>query len=164
MKGGENVPDFERIYIENRDFIYKYLRKLTHNDSLSEELTQETFYRAYMNISSLREPEKAPSWLCTIARNTCYSYYSREKRSVPIDEEESITASDNTEDTVITGILSKKALVHLHELEEPYKEVFMLAVFAGLSLSDISKMFGKSESWARVTFYRAKQKLSERMR
>lgn len=81
-----------------------------------------------------------------------------------IDEDESLTAPDNTEDTAIAGILSKTVLTHLHELDEPYKEVFMLAVFAGLSLTDISKLFGKSESWARVTFYRAKQKISERMR
>ncbi|MEE0967820.1 MAG: sigma factor-like helix-turn-helix DNA-binding protein, partial [Clostridia bacterium] len=56
------------------------------------------------------------------------------------------------------------ALFCLHELEEPYKEVFMLSVLGGFSLKDISLVFGKSESWARVTFYRAKQKLLERMR
>ncbi|MGN1095608.1 MAG: RNA polymerase sigma factor, partial [Eubacteriales bacterium] len=57
-----------------------------------------------------------------------------------------------------------KALACLHELEEPYKEVFMLSVFGDISMKDISKLFGKSESWARVTFYRAKQKILERMR
>ena len=68
------------------------------------------------------------------------------------------------EDAFAQKELSQKALHCLHELEEPYKEVFTLSVFGGFSLKDISSLFGKSESWARVTFYRAKQKLLEKMR
>ena len=70
----------------------------------------------------------------------------------------------NIEDVFVQKELSQNTLICLHELEEPYTEVFMLSVFGGFSLKDISLVFGKSESWARVTFYRAKQKLSERMR
>jgi len=73
------------------------------------------------------------------------------------------SGSESVEDRVLRKELSDKALVQLHNLGEPYKEVFMLSVFGGFSLRDISKVFGKSESWARVTFYRAKQQLSERM-
>ena len=60
--------------------------------------------------------------------------------------------------------LSREVLGRLHELEEPYKEVFMLSALGGVPLKEISAIFGKSESWARVTCYRAKQKLLERMR
>ena len=77
---------------------------------------------------------------------------------------EAVIDETDTEDTVIQNELSQKTLLCLHELEEPYKEVFMLSVLGGFSLKEISSTFGKSESWARVTFYRAKQKLSERMR
>ena len=72
--------------------------------------------------------------------------------------------SDAEEEAFVAKELSRKALICLHELEEPYKEVFMLSVLGGFSLKDISAIFGRSESWARVTFYRAKQKLLERMR
>ena len=47
----------------------------------------------------------------------------------------------------------------LHGLEEPYKEVFHLRVFGELPFGDIARVFGRTESWARVTFYRAKQKI-----
>ena len=75
-----------------------------------------------------------------------------------------ILAEENIEDALVQKELSEKALRYLHELDEPYKEGFMLSVFGGFSLKDISSIFGKSESWARVTFYRAKQKLLEKMR
>lgn len=162
MKGGENVADFEKIYGENSDFIFKYLMKLCGNASLAEELTQETFFRAYMNFSGLRDENKASSWLCQIARNTYFAWYNEHKKLSDIDEE-SADESD-IESLFERKELTEKAFACLHELEEPYKEVFMLSVFGQLSLTDISRLFGKSESWARVTFYRAKQKLNEKMR
>ncbi len=116
-----------------------------------------------MNYSSLRSKDKASVWLCQIAKNTYFAWYNEQKKTVPLDEYES-ASGENPEDSFIKKELSRKALMYLHELEEPYKEVFMLSVFGGFSLKEISLMFGKSESWARVTFYRAKQKLSERMR
>lgn len=88
---------------------------------------------------------------------------SRRKKE-SIDTLEAVSDSEDIEDSFVQKELSQKALLCLHELEEPYKEVFMLSVFGGFSLKDMSSVFGKSESWARVTFYRAKQKLLERMR
>ncbi|MBR5134052.1 MAG: sigma-70 family RNA polymerase sigma factor [Clostridia bacterium] len=158
------MTDFEKMFEDNRDFIFKYLMKLTRDYSLAEELTGETFFRAYMNASSLRQKEKASAWLCQIAKNTYYAWYNEQKKLRPLDDAEAIVDPSPLEDQVSQKELAQTALVHLHELEEPYKEVFMLSVFGGFSLKDISAVFGKSESWARVTFYRAKQKLSERMR
>ena len=158
------MTEFEKVFDENRDLIFKYLMKLTRNVSLAEELTQETFFRAYMNFSSLRNKEKAPAWLCQIAKNTYFAWYNEQKKTDEFNTSEMVSDSKNIEDDFIKKELSQKALLCLHELDEPYKEVFMLSVFGGFSLKDISLTFGKSESWARVTFYRAKQKLSERMR
>ena len=157
------MTDFETLFSENRTFIFKYLLKMTRDTSLAEELTQETFFRAYMNYASLRNKEKASVWLCQIAKNTYFAWYNGQKRTCPL-EDEAATSGANLEDAFIRKELSQQALNCLHELEEPYKEVFMLSAFGGFSLKDISAIFGKSESWARVTFYRAKQKLSERMR
>lgn len=158
------MTDFEKLFRDNRDFIFKYLVKLSRNVSLAEELTQETFFRAYMNYASLRNKEKASVWLCQIAKNTYYAWYNEHKKIEMLETVENQDDSESIEDVFVQRELSKEALACLHELEEPYKEVFMLAVFGGFSLKDISAAFGKSESWARVTFYRAKQKLSERMR
>ena len=68
------MTDFEKLFIDNRDFIFKYLMKLTRDSSLAEELTQETFFRAYMNYSSLRDKEKVSVWLCQIAKNTYFAH------------------------------------------------------------------------------------------
>ena len=158
------MTEFEKLFDDNRDFIFKYLIKMTRDASLAEELAQETFFRAYMNYASLRNKEKASSWLCKIAQNTYYAWYNEQKKYNSIDNIEIISDENDPEEAFIQKELFQKALLCLHELEEPYKEVFMLSVFGGFSLKDISLTFGKSESWARVTFYRAKQKLSESMR
>lgn len=158
------MTEFEKLFNDNREFIFRYLMKMTRDFSLSEELTQETFFRAYMNYSSLRDKEKASVWLCQIAKNTYFTWYNEQKKKVSAESLEDVSDGKDTEDEFIQKELSQEALKCLHELEEPYKEVFMLSVFGGFSLKDISLTFGKSESWARVTFYRAKQKLSERMR
>lgn len=158
------MTDFEKLFNENREFIFKYLMKMTQNPLLSEELTQETFFRAYMNYTSLRNKEKASVWLCQIAKNTYFAWFNEQKKTGSLDNLEDISDCESTEEIFAQKELSQKALICLHELEEPYKEVFMLSVFGDFSLKDISSLFGKSESWARVTFYRAKQKLLAKMR
>lgn len=153
------MTNFEKLFNEKREFIFKYLMKMTRDITLSEELTQETFFRAYMNYASLKNKEKASVWLCQIAKNTYFAWYNEQKKKDSLDDLEVASCDVSIEDAFV-----QKELICLHELEDPYKEVFMLSVFGGFSLKDISSIFGKSESWARVTFYRAKQKLSERMR
>jgi len=158
------VTEFEKLFADNRDFVFKYLMKLTRDNCLADDLTQETFFRAYMNYASLRNKEKVSVWLCQIAKNTYYAWYNEHKKIDSLENTEIESDSKSIEDAFVQKELSQKALICLHELEEPYKEVFMLSVFGGFSLKDISSIFGKSESWARVTFYRAKQKLLEKMR
>lgn len=158
------MTDFEKIYTENTDFIYKYLLKLCGNSSVAEELTQETFFRAYMNFKNLRNKAKAPVWLCQIAKNTYFAWYNEQKKQNSFEESDDVKDDFSIESFFEKKELTEKAFECLHSLEEPYKEVFMLSVFGQLSLKEISRLFGKSESWARVTFYRAKQKLAERMR
>lgn len=158
------MADFEKIFEENCGFVFKFLLKICKNPSLAEELTQETFYRAYINISSLREVEKVASWLCSIAKNTYFAWAKENKHFASLENTDEPDCGINTEEIFEEKELAKEAFAVLHALEEPYKEVFMLSVFAGLSLKEISSLFGKSESWARVTFYRAKMKLMERMR
>ncbi len=157
------MTDFERLFNENRELVYRYLIKLTRDHSLAEELTQETFYRAYMNYAGLRNKEKARTWLCQIAKNAYFAWYNDEKKRQAFSNE-TPQETMSLEDDFIQKDVSRKALQHLHDLDEPYKEVFMLSVFGGVSFKTISELYGKSESWARVTFYRARQKLCEKLR
>ena len=157
------MADFEQIFSENYDFIYKYMTKLSTDPVLAEELTQETFFRAYMNLSRLRDMSKVSVWLCQIAKNSFYTWYNSKRKTIALDEDLESDLPDLAE-ALIQKDLSREAFARLHELEEPYKEVFLLSVFANLSLKEISALFGKSESWARVTFYRAKKKLLGKLR
>lgn len=156
--------DFEKVFRDNQGFIYRYLIKLCGNESLAEELTQETFFRAYMNLTGLRKEEKVSVWLCQIARNTYFAWYNEQKKLQPMDDLEIGDSNPDMADIFAEQELSQRAYTCLHQMEEPYKEVFMLYVFGCLSLKKFSSLFGKSESWARVTFYRAKQKLLEGMK
>ena len=153
--------DFEMVFRENNQFIFRFLMKLCGDVSLAEELTQETFFRAYMNLSALRNEEKVAVWLCQIAKNTYFAWLNEQKRNQPILQPSSADSTPDIAELFEEKELAGRAFSVLHALEEPYKEVFMLSVFGGLSLKDISAMFGKSESWARVTYYRAKQKIME---
>ena len=153
--------DFEIVFRDNNQFVFRFLMKLCGDVSLAEELTQETFFRAYMNISALRNEEKVAVWLCQIAKNTYFAWFNEQKRKQPISQPISTDSTPDIAELFEEKDLAGRAFSVLHALEEPYKEVFTLFVFGGLSLKDISAMFGKSESWARVTYYRAKQKIME---
>ena len=157
------MTDFEALFSENYAFILKYLTKLCRDPSLAEELTQETFFRAYMNLSQLRDRDKAPVWLCQIAKNSYYAWYNASRKTEELDEE-LVSDTPDLAESLIRKELSAEVFARLHELEEPYKEVFLLHVFANLSLKEISTLFGKSESWTRVTFFRARKKLKEKLR
>ena len=156
------MTEFETLFRDKQPFVYRYLVKLTRDAALAEELTQETFFRAYMNYSGLRDKDKASVWLCQIAKNAYFRWYNEQKKRGALPENADGEAK-SLEEAFERRELSGNALACLHALEEPYKEVFMLSVFGGFSLKDVSAIFGKSESWARVTFYRARQKLMERM-
>ena len=153
------MTDFETVFRENNKFVFRFLMKLCADASLAEELTQETFFRAYMNLSGLRDETKVSSWLCQIAKNTYYSRFQKQKRELPLEGRSADAATPDIAALFEEKELADTAFSCLHALDEPYKEVFLLFVFGGLSLKEISTLFGKSESWARVTFYRAKQKM-----
>ena len=157
------MADIERLYKEHYGFIYKFLISLSHNKSVAEELAQETFFRAYMNIKKLRKDNKAAVWLCQIAKNLYFAWYNEQKKLLPLEEQEEICMVQNVEEEVAIKELSSQAMSCLSHIKEPYREVFELHVLGAVSLKEISHLYGKSESWARVTFYRAKQKLIERM-
>ncbi len=153
--------DFDRVFRENGQFIFRFLMKLCGDVSLAEELTQETFFRAYMNLSALRDEEKVSPWLCRIAKNTYFAWFNEQKRHKPMTEKLAVDSTPDIAELFEEKELARRAYAILNALETPYKEVFTLCVFGDLSLKDISAMYGKSESWARVTYYRAKQKIME---
>ena len=153
------MTEFEQIYREHFDTMYRFLMRLCRDAPLAEELAQETFFRAMQSLNRFDGRCRVDVWLCQIARNAYYSHCRRQK-----DKKHVLPEIDSGQDMQNTILDQEQAMIiyaHLHELNEPYKEVFMLRLFGELEYSQIAKLFGKTESWARVTYHRAKMKLME---
>jgi RNA polymerase sigma-70 factor (ECF subfamily) len=165
LKRGDKVTDFNEIYQKYYPDVYKFLLSLCADEYLAQDLAAETFLKAVTGIEKFRGECALYTWLCRIAKNLYYDYLKKQKHTVELNE--SICAyGDSPEILLITKEQVSNVINCLHTIDEPYKEVFMLHIFAQVPLVEISRIFGKSESWARVTFYRAKsliiQKLKER--
>lgn len=158
--------DFEEIYQLYFKDVFLYVRSLSVEESVAEEVTQETFFKALKAIDSYDGRKDIRAWLFTIARNTYYSYCRRNKIYVSVVNEETASPAAVSADFSEQMIDAETAfLVHqyLHDMAEPYKEVFTLRVFGELSFEKIAQLFGRTPNWARVTFYRAKRQIIDYM-
>ena len=156
------MEDFDQIYADYYSEVYKFVLTLCQNHTLAEEITQESFFKALKSIDSFNGNCKLSTWLCRIARNTFYSYTKKHNRQVdyPLD----IILSDvNIEEQFADKETAYTIHKVLHKLNEPYKEVFWLRIFGELSFAQIGALFEKTESWARVTYYRAKIMIKEEL-
>lgn len=141
---------------------------MCRDEHVAEEITQETFLKALKSIDTFEGKCKMNVWLCQIAKNTLYSYQSKQSRTKAkawAELHENMRANERGQEELL--LQKEDALrVHkiLHVMKEPYKEVFTLRVFGELSFAEISQLFEKTESWARVTFYRAKQSIQEKLK
>ena len=154
--------EFTEIYAKYYQSIYCYLLTLSKNSAIAEEITQETFYKALKNIKRYNPKYKMLTWLCNIAKNTYYTNYQKNKRytELPDNLEEN---EKSIIDKIIDSETNEKLLKIIHNLDEPYKEVFTLRVYGEVSFKQIGDIFNKTESWARVTFYRSKIKIKEKL-
>ena len=119
--------------------------------------------QAYLHIGTFRGDCRVESWLCQIAKNALTKELRRQRRAVPFEETHELAAPDDIFELLADKEQAMRIHASLHRLKEPYREVFTLRVLGELHFRDIADLFGKSESWAKVTFYRAKDKLIEDM-
>lgn len=152
--------DLEQVYKENAAVVYKYLFCLTHDANLTEELTQETFYQATKGIHKFRSECKISVWLCQIGKRLWYRELQKRKHQiVPIDAIEEMESNQNFEAQYIQNIDKVELFKRLHQLDDKTREVMYLRLTGELSFSEIGEILEKNENWARVTFYRGKQKI-----
>lgn len=155
----------EKLYQTYFMDVYSYIMTITREAGISEELAQETFYRAMK--SEFQGNSSELTWLCAIAKNLCTDEFRKRKKEAVCDEEvpghTEQTKQADLENSVIAKMENLQIHIALHQLEEPYREVFSLRVFGELSFRDIGMVFGKTENWARVTYHRGKIKLQERL-
>lgn len=157
------MQDIEKVYEEYFETVYKYLFCLTHNSDLSEELTQETFYRAVQKIGSFKEECKISVWLCQIAKNLWYDEIKKDKKINKANEEELglITSNENLEEIIISNEQKMELYRKMQKLDDLTREVIYLRITGELSFKEIGTILNKTENWARVTFYRGKNKMRE---
>ncbi len=150
----------QKAYEEYFSTVQNYLLFLTGgNHDLAEELTQETFYRAVKNIHRFEGKSKISTWLCQIAKYTFYQYLEKKKRrhEVPLEEAFDIAYGEEVEQAYIQNETKKEFYEKIASLNDAMREVLMLRLSGELSFREIGDIFGKTENWARVTFYRGKE-------
>ncbi len=158
--------DFEQIYCTYFHDVYRYIRRLSGSEQLAEEITSETFFRALQAIDRFRGDCDVRVWLCQIAKNCYTSHHRRAGRVDDLDDAAWASIpdpSESAEERLLRRDESARIRAILHELPEPYREVFMWRVYAELSFAQIGQLCGKSENWACVTYHRARRKIIERM-
>ena len=157
------MQDIEKIYEEYFETVNKYLFCLTKNNDISEELTQETFYKAVKKIDTYKGECKMSVWLCQIAKNLWYDECRKNKKLKNISEEELLNIEEKS--TIEENIVSEEEKIEIYKkmqkLDEKTREVMYLRISGELSFKEIGIILNKTENWARVTFYRGKNKLKE---
>ena len=157
------MTEFEEIYHRYFKDVELYLLAICHDAHLAEELTAQVFFRALETLPQYRGDSDIRTWLCSIARNSYISHLRKLKPGISIDELEIPDPRQGIEEQIIDKDLALAVHRVLHELPEPYKEVFTLRVFGQLSFADIGHLFGKSQNWACVTYHRARSKIQVAM-
>ena len=151
----------EEIYKEHARSVYKFLLSLSHDVDTAEELTQETFYRAVYSIDKYDGSCKISVWLCQIAKHVWYQELRKRNRHAAQELTEDIPDSSTPEQSVLLTSDKLSLYKAIHALSEPMREVVHMRLSGEFSFSEIGEVLGKSENWARTTFYRAKQKIME---
>ena len=155
--------DYEKLYKSYYMQGYSYAVTLTKNPEQAEEITQHAFVKAVSSKSKYNGQSSELTWLCSIAKNLYYDEIRRNQKLTGIEDVNRMLSIDDLEKNVTDADTAFRIHLVLHNLEEPYKEVFQLRVFGELSFAQIASIFKKTESWARVTYHRARLKIQERM-
>ena len=155
-------PNMDEIYRRHAKSVYAFLLAKTADRMLAEELTQETFYQAVKSIGSFKGESSVSTWLIGIANNVLKGYFRKQKRqaedALP-DTEIAVFGGTSTEDIVLRSMDTISLMQAMHRLPEPYREVLHLRLTADLSFKEIGQIMERTENWARVTYYRGKEKL-----
>ncbi len=157
------MTEFEHIYRSYFSDVELYLRALCKDELLAEELTEQVFFQALKALPKFRGDCDVRTWLCAMAKNCYLTHLRKSRQNVPLEELHIADSKQAVEEQIVDQDQAMAIHRALHNLQEPYKEVFSLRVFGQLSFADIGSLFGRTANWACVTYHRAKQKIKEEM-
>lgn len=160
VKRGEEMLNLDAAYREHAQTVYRFLMSLCYEDETAKELTQETFYQAVRCANKYDGTCKVSTWLCQIAKHLWYKELKRKEKKGTKTLDENLMSDRKPPDEELCIREEKMELFRkVHILDETAKEVVLLRLTGAFSFREIGELFGKNENWARVTFYRAKQKI-----
>lgn len=159
------MQSMDEIYQMYAKMVYKYLLSRAHNEDMAEELTQETFYQAIRSIERFDGSCQISTWLCAIAKNVWCSYQRKHPPTESLEDvpDETELASASAEEQAFRSASKVELMKAMHVCPEPFREVMYLRIFGNLSFREIGEIMGKTENWARVTFYRGKEKMRKEL-
>ena len=154
---------FEDMYQRFFKDVYLFVFSISKDRQIAEDITQETFFKALKEIKNFRGDCSVKSWLCQIAKNL-YISQTRKKSMISLEDMDAVPnqiSATSIEQEYIQKEDKLSVYKVLHFLDEPYKEIFLLRTLGDLSFKEIADVFHKTESWARVTYHRARLKIQE---
>lgn len=159
------MDSMEEIYRKHARMIYCFLLARTNDSHLAEELTQETFYQAVKSVHRFEGKSSVSTWLCGIAKNVWHTWQKKHHLEELSGEWEREPGQQHSaEQEVMVDWDRMEILKMLHHLKEPVREVMYLRLIANLSFREIGEIMERSENWARVNYYRGKEKILKEVR
>lgn len=157
------MQGFEELYHTQGRPVYRFLLALTGDEGQAEELLQETFYQAFLHIDRFEGRSSLYTWLCCIGKNAWLKECRRRSRyaDTPYEELKLEDPAPTPEEAMLRREQAQRLRQAVLELEDPQREVFILHAYGGLKLKEIAALHQKSESWARVTYFRARKTIQE---
>lgn len=162
------------LYEEYAQMIYKFIYLKCRDKELAEDIVQTTFLKAVSQINHFHGECKVSTWLCQIANHEYLNYCRKHNRQGSYEEyierygEAAISNIQDIRDEILERLIIGEQVEtiksFLEALPEIYKQVFCLRVYGEYSYSEIGKMLEKSENWARVTYFRAKERIIKQMK
>lgn len=162
-EGVTALNELEKMCRLHYKYVKSYALSLCLDESLAEDITQETFYNAIKKIDTFKNECKIETWLCSIAKNL-FLNSKRKKQPDSINDFSYLVGGTTPEDNVIKDENIKRILTEAVRLDTPYKEVFYMKILGDMPYTTIADVFSKTENWARVTYFRARKQIEERIK
>lgn len=156
------MKDFTEVYQAYYLRVHRFLRALSGSEQQADELTQEVFYRALLHIGQYEERNSMLTWLCTIGKNAWLSQCRKNKRLTSLEEAPPLSVP-GPEAAMLERERQQALRRAILSLPEDQRDVVILHIYGGIPLKEIAAQREKSESWGKVTFYRARQKLAQEL-
>lgn len=157
------MQNIEKLYKEHAKTVNRFLVSLTHDFDIAEELTQETFYKAIQKLNTYKGTAKVSVWLCQIAKNLWYNELKKKKKHISITNEQvqNLQYNKSIDEIIIEDENRRNMYNQIEKLNDNLKEIIYLRIIGELSFKEIGEIMNKTENWARVNYYRGKQKIKE---